>query len=197
MLPPPCSTWRTSWSRVSRVPTPSRAGPRLPPSPPRLWQFRHCLFWSTSAPWSSRGPRPLTYCTGVGTALHASIFGDQGTITPSPASVVTVRTIRMTPRTATGRRFQLFSPVPEMNGTRNSNAMARGGPTSRSTVSVHGEEARERSPRDDRPAQEHVNDRLADDRGAGGDGRADAQPPVGVLVPAQDLAREGHAERAE
>ena len=85
-----------------------------------LWQLRHCLFWSTSAPWSSSGVLPRTYCTGVGTALQASIFGDQGTITPSQASVVTVRTMRMTLSTATGRRFQLFSPVPATNGTRKS-----------------------------------------------------------------------------
>ena len=38
--------------------------------------------------------------------------------------------------------------------------------------------------------------RLADDRRAGGDGRHDAEAPVGVLVPAQHLAGEGHAERA-
>jgi hypothetical protein len=61
--------------------------------------------------------------------------------------VVTVRTIRRTPRTATGRRFQLFSPVPEMNGTRNRSPMARGGPTRRSTVSVHGGKSANRAKR--------------------------------------------------
>ena len=64
--------------------------------------------------------------------------GDHGTITPSPASVVTVRTIRITPSTATGRRFQLFSPVPARNGTARRSAIARGGPMSSSAVSVHG-----------------------------------------------------------
>ena len=42
-----------------------------------------------------------------------------------------------------------------------------------------------------------MDERLADDRRAGGDGRADAEAPVGVLVPAQHLAGEGHAERAQ
>ena len=47
-------------------------------------------------------------------------------------------TIRMTPSTATGRRFQLFSPVPAMNGMTKSRPMAMGGPSSMSTVSVYG-----------------------------------------------------------
>ena len=100
--------------------------------------MRHCLFWMIRAPWSSSGVRPFTYATGVGEALQALITGDHGTTTPSPASVVTVRTIRITPSTATGRRFQLFSPVPARNGTARSSTMASGGPNTRSTVSVHG-----------------------------------------------------------
>ena len=47
--------------RSSRVATPSSAGPRKPPWPPRLWQFRHCLYCTSSAPCNSSGERPLTY----------------------------------------------------------------------------------------------------------------------------------------
>src|ERR1700741_3956083 len=43
IFPRPCSTCLINWSSVSRVATASRAGPRCPPSPPRLWQFRHCM----------------------------------------------------------------------------------------------------------------------------------------------------------
>ena len=43
MLPPPCSTWRISWSCVRRVATSSSAGPRRPPASPSAWQLRHCL----------------------------------------------------------------------------------------------------------------------------------------------------------
>src|SRR5579863_3662418 len=39
ILPPPCSTWRTSWSLVSRTATASSAGPRLPPLSPIAWQL--------------------------------------------------------------------------------------------------------------------------------------------------------------
>ena len=35
---------------------------------------------------------------------------------------------------------------------------------------------------------------LADERSAAGDGSADAQPPIGILIEAQDLSGEGHAE---
>ena len=52
-------------------------------------------------------------------------------------------------------------------------------------------------PGDDRAAQHHLHDLRPDDGSAAGDGRADAEAPVGVLVEAQDLAGEGHAQRAE
>src|SRR5262249_61042017 len=92
----------------------------------------------TRAPCSSSGVRPLTYWTGVAAAVHASIFGDHGTVTPSPASVATATTITNTARTATGRRFQLFSPVPATKGTRKSAAIASTGPTRITKVSVQG-----------------------------------------------------------
>ena len=49
-----------------------------------------------------------------------------------------MRTITSTASTATGRRFQLFSPVPAKNGTRKSTAIAITGPMRITTVSVHG-----------------------------------------------------------
>src|SRR5262249_44680933 len=62
---------------------------------------------------------------------------------------------------------------------------------------VHGEEPRQRAPRDDRPSEQEMDERVADTRSPRRDRRADPEPPVGVLIPAKDLAREGHAERAE
>ena len=62
---------------------------------------------------------------------------------------------------------------------------------------VEREEAREGCARDDGPAQQHVDGIPADERNATGDGSADAESPVGVLIEAQDLSGEGHAERHE
>src|SRR5262249_13055339 len=53
MLPPPgvpLLTWSINWSRVSRVPTAVRSGPRRPPLPSRAWQLRQDLFWNVRAP---------------------------------------------------------------------------------------------------------------------------------------------------
>ncbi len=96
MLPPPGSpsplgvpllTWSMSWSRVSRVPTPDRSGPRRPPvggpsAPCRAWQLRHCLFWKTAAPCSSSGVWPRTMLSGTGVPLQPVITGDQGDSAP-------------------------------------------------------------------------------------------------------------------
>src|SRR5208283_4951278 len=75
---------------------------------------------------------------GVGAALHASITGDHGENVPSQVSVPIIVTARMTITTEIGRRRQLFSPVPEMNGTANSSPMTATGPVSIKKVSVHG-----------------------------------------------------------
>ena len=62
---------------------------------------------------------------------------------------------------------------------------------------VHREESRQCAPRDDRTTEQHLNERVADTRGTRCDRRPDPEPPVRVLIPPQDLAREGHAERAQ
>ncbi len=59
---------------------------------------------------------------------------------------------------------------------------------------VEGEEARESQAADDGPAKQRVNEVAADPGNAAGDGCADAEAPVGVLVKAENLAGEGHAE---
>ncbi len=56
------------------------------------------------------------------------------------------------------------------------------------------EEARQRRPRDDRAAVHKMHQVGAHKRHAAHDRGADAQAPVGVLVEAQHLAGEGHAE---
>src|SRR3989442_12066955 len=62
---------------------------------------------------------------------------------------------------------------------------------------VHREESGQRAPRDDRTAEQHLNERVADTRGTRCDRRPDPEPPVRVLIPPEYLAREGHAERAQ
>ncbi len=62
---------------------------------------------------------------------------------------------------------------------------------------VQREEARERWSADDGAAEHQVDERAADPGNAAHDGSADAEAPVGVLIEAQDLAGEGHAEREE
>ena len=59
------------------------------------------------------------------------------------------------------------------------------------------EEARERGAGDDGSAQQQMHQPAADPRHAADDGCADAEAPVGVLIEAQHLAGEGHAERHE
>ena len=59
---------------------------------------------------------------------------------------------------------------------------------------MEGEEARERGAGDDGTAEHEVDERAADEGHAAEDGSADAEAPVGVLIEAQDLAGEGHAE---
>src|SRR6266850_1384544 len=62
---------------------------------------------------------------------------------------------------------------------------------------VEREEPRQRPAGDDRPSQEHVDQRRPDNRRTRGDRCADPEPPVGVLIPPEDLPSEGHAERAQ
>ncbi len=59
---------------------------------------------------------------------------------------------------------------------------------------MEGEEAGQRGAVDDRAAQHQVHQRAADQRHAAHDGCADAEAPVSVLVEAQHLAGEGHAQ---
>ena len=59
---------------------------------------------------------------------------------------------------------------------------------------VEREEARERVAGDDGAAEHETDEWAADERHAADDGGADAEAPVGVLIEAQNLAGEGHAE---
>ena len=59
---------------------------------------------------------------------------------------------------------------------------------------VQGEEAGERWASDDRAAEHEIDQRAADEGHAAEDGGADAEAPVGVLIEAQNLAGECHAE---
>ena len=59
---------------------------------------------------------------------------------------------------------------------------------------VQRKEARKRGAADDRPAQQEMHHGSAGERNAADDGSADAQAPVGVLIEAQDLSGEGHAQ---
>ena len=60
---------------------------------------------------------------------------------------------------------------------------------------MESEEARQGGTRYDRTSQHEVHQRSTHKRHARGDGSPDAKAPVGVLIPAKHLAREGHAER--
>ena len=60
---------------------------------------------------------------------------------------------------------------------------------------VQREEARQRLAGDDRAAEEDLDELQAHQRDAPGDRRADAESPVRILIPAQDLAGESHAQR--
>ena len=60
---------------------------------------------------------------------------------------------------------------------------------------VEREEAREGGAADDGTAEQQMHQGAADEGNAADDGGADAEAPVGVLIEAQHLAGEGHAER--
>ena len=60
---------------------------------------------------------------------------------------------------------------------------------------VEREESRQRLAPDDGAAEHKVHEIAADHWDAADDGGADAETPVGVLIEAQHLAGEGHAER--
>ncbi len=62
---------------------------------------------------------------------------------------------------------------------------------------VKSEKAGERGAGNDGAAEKKVNGPRADDGNAAGDGSANADAPEGVLIEAQDLAGEGHAESHE
>ena len=59
------------------------------------------------------------------------------------------------------------------------------------------EKARQGSAGDDRPPQEQFDHLRSDQRRPARDGGANPQPPIGILIPAQDLAGEGHAQGSE
>jgi len=79
----------------------------------------------------------LTYSTGVGAPLQASICGDHGEYVPRYANSPMTSKINMTLNTATGRRRGLFSPVPDRNGRTKRNPMAMTGATRRRNVSKY------------------------------------------------------------
>src|SRR5262249_6305791 len=62
---------------------------------------------------------------------------------------------------------------------------------------VQGEEAGQSGAGDDGSAQHQLDDGRTEDGDAAGDRRADPEPPVGVLVEAQHLSGERHAQRHE
>ncbi len=62
---------------------------------------------------------------------------------------------------------------------------------------MDGEEAGKGFARDDRAAEHQFDHRWPNDGGATGDGGADSETPIGVLIEAQDLAGEGHSEDHE
>ena len=64
--------------------------------------------------------------------------GDQGEVTPSFVSVTKVTRTSRTASTDIGRAFQLFSPVPNRNGSPNKSPMPTTGATRMSAVSIHG-----------------------------------------------------------
>ena len=61
---------------------------------------------------------------------------DHGAYVPSWVNAAREMTISSTDSTATGRRRQLFSPVPESKGSRIKKPIATAGPTSKRTVSI-------------------------------------------------------------
>ncbi len=61
--------------------------------------------------------------------------GDQGGLRPSQVRAANPAARKTTRSTAAGRRFQLFSPVPEINGRRNRTAIAATGAIKMSGVS--------------------------------------------------------------
>ena len=65
----------------------------------------------------------------------------------------------------------------------------------RNDEDVQREESGQRRAGDDRPAQHQLHDRGTDHGNAAGDRRADPEPPVGILIEAQHLAGESHAQR--
>ena len=62
---------------------------------------------------------------------------------------------------------------------------------------VRGEDTRQRAAGDDRASEDQMHHGLADEWRASGDGGADPEPPVRILIPAHQLPRKGHAERAQ
>ncbi len=67
--------------------------------------------------------------------------------------------------------------------------------SARDDEDVQREEARQRLARDDRAAEHHLDELAADERDAPRDRGSDPEAPVRVLVEAQDLAGERHAQR--
>src|SRR3984957_690323 len=68
---------------------------------------------------------------------------------------------------------------------------------SRNNEDVQGKEARQRSARNDRTAQQQMDQATTYERYAAGDGGANPKAPVGVLIKAQDLTGKRHAQGHE
>ena len=62
---------------------------------------------------------------------------------------------------------------------------------------VEREEARQSFRGDDRPAEHQIHEAFANEGNTTQDGSADAQTPIGVLIPAQHLPGKRHAQSAQ
>ena len=65
---------------------------------------------------------------------------------------------------------------------------------SRNHENVQRKKSRKRGASNDRPAEHHFHNCGTHDRHATSDGGADAQSPIGILIKAQHLSTEGHAQ---
>src|SRR5262245_55419786 len=90
------------------------------------------------APCRSNGERPAKYLSGTGVLLQAFISGDQGDRTPNNVNAESDTRISNNSNTDTGRRRQLFSPVPDSNGRAIKNPIPTTGPTNSRKVSISG-----------------------------------------------------------
>ena len=89
-------------------------------------------------PGAPAAERPLRYGAGIGTPLQAFITGLHGACPAICVNVPNATAVRRIVSTAMGRRFQLFSPSPEKNGSARRKPSAITGPISNAGVSIEG-----------------------------------------------------------